>query len=57
MVWNFKAEASEKMKRQIFMVLEYILEHYEVSRLREYKLTGFSFFMNFVSGSRSQISI
>ncbi|MCA5959567.1 hypothetical protein LC724_01985 [Blautia sp. RD014234] len=45
------------MKRQIFTVLEYILEHYEVSRLREYKLTGLQFFMNFVSGSRSQISI
>ena len=47
MVWNFKAEASEKMKRQIFMVLEYILEHYEVSRLREYKLTGLQFFYEF----------
>ena len=41
---NFKAEASEKMKRQIFTVLEYILEHYEVSRLREYKLTGLQFY-------------
>ena len=47
MVWNFKAEASEKMKRQIFTVLEYILEHYEVSRLREYKLTGLQFFYEF----------
>ena len=26
MVWNFKAAASEKLKRQIFTVLEYILE-------------------------------
>ena len=42
---NFKAEASEKMKRQIFTVLEYILENYEVSRLREYKLTGLQFFL------------
>ena len=35
MVWNFKAAASEKLKRQIFTVLEYILENYEISRLRE----------------------
>ena len=47
MVWNFKAAASEKMKRQIFTVLEYILEHYEVSQLREYKLTGLQFFYEF----------
>lgn len=40
MVWNFKAAASEKLKRQIFTVLEYILKNYEISRLREYKLTG-----------------
>lgn len=35
------------MKRQIFTVLEYILEHYEVSQLREYKLTGLQFFYEF----------
>lgn len=56
MVWNFKAAASEKLKRQIFTVLEYILENYEISRLREYKLTGLQLFTNFVSGSRLQIS-
>ena len=47
MVWNFKAAASEKLKHQIFIVLEYILEHYEVSRLREYKLTGLQLFYEF----------
>ena len=47
MVWNFKAAASEKLKRQIFTVLEYILENYEVSRLREYKLTGLQLFYEF----------
>ena len=56
MVWNFKAAASEKLKRQIFTVLEYILENYEISRLREYKLTGLQLFTNFASGSRLQIS-
>ena len=44
MVWNFKAAASEKLKRQIFTVLEYILKNYEISRLREYKLTGLQLF-------------
>lgn len=47
MVWNFKAAASEKLKRQIFTVLEYILENYEISRLREYKLTGLQLFYEF----------
>ena len=45
MVWNFKAAASEKLKRQIFTVLEYILKNYEISRLREYKLTGLQLFL------------
>ena len=47
MVWNFKAAASEKLKRQIFTVLEYILKNYEISRLREYKLTGLQLFYEF----------
>ena len=47
MVWNFKAKTSEKMKRQIFTVLEYVLENYEVSRQREYKLTGLQLFYEF----------
>ena len=47
MVWNFKSAASEKLKRQIFTVLEYILKNYEISRLREYKLTGLQLFYEF----------
>ncbi len=35
------------MKRQIFDVLEFILENYEASRVREQKLTDYIYFMNF----------
>ena len=47
MVWDFQIDASEKMKRQIFDVLEFILENYEPSRVREQKLTGLHIFYEF----------
>lgn len=47
MVWNFQIDSSEKMKRQIFDVLEFILENYEPSRVREQKLTGLHIFYEF----------
>ena len=39
-VWDFGIACSEKMKRQVFVILSYIIENYDISRLREYKLTG-----------------
>lgn len=39
-VWDFGIACSEKMKRQVFVILSYIIENYGISRLREYKLTG-----------------
>ena len=47
MVWDFQIDSSEKMKRQIFDVLEFILENYEPSRVREQKLTGLHIFYEF----------
>lgn len=47
MVWNFQINYNEKMKRQIFDVLEFILENYEPSRIRAYKLTGLQLFYEF----------
>lgn len=47
MVWNFQINHSEKMKRQIFAILEFILENYEPSRIRAYKLTGLQLFYEY----------
>lgn len=47
MVWDFQIDSSEKMKRQIFDILEFILENYEPSRVREQKLTGLHIFYEF----------
>lgn len=46
-VWDFGIACSEKMKRQIFEILSYIIKNYEVSRLREYKLTGLQLLYGF----------
>lgn len=47
MVWDFQKSCSEKMKRQVFEILNYIIENYEQSRLREYKLSGLQYLYNF----------
>lgn len=47
MVWNFQINYSEKIKRQIFAILEFILENYEPSRIRAYKLTGLQLFYEY----------
>lgn len=47
MVWDFPVTCSEKMKRQIFTVLDHIIESYEATRLREYRLTGLQYLYEF----------
>ena len=46
-VWDFEIVCNEKMKRQVFEILNYTIENYEVSRLREYKLTGLQLLYSF----------
>lgn len=47
MVWDFRVTCSEKIKRQIFTVLDHIIENYEATRLREYRLTGLQYLYEF----------
>lgn len=51
-VWDFKKNCSEHLKRQIFIVLNYIIETYEPGREREHKLTGLQFFYDFCVGQK-----
>ena len=54
MAWDFKRHCGEHLKRQVFTVLNYIIENYGPGRQREYKLTGLQLFYDFCEEQRIQ---